>query len=271
MIKTNFHTHTHFCDGANSPREMVISAIEKGFTALGFSGHSYIENMNGCSLEERRLDEYYSQVMGLKEEFKDYLEIYCGLEQDVLSLPPTIKTDYLIGSVHNVVKNGVIYPIDMSITKFETIVKEVYDGSYLALAKDYFATVANVVDITNPTFIGHIDLISKFNERLGYSETQEYLEYAKKAVDKLLKTGVPFEINTGAMSRGYRTTPYPSLEILKMIKNGGGKIIFSSDCHKKEHIDYAFNFAEKIAVQTGFTEHYIITESGLKAEKLGIG
>ena len=36
---TNFHTHTVFCDGKNTPEEMVLSAIEKGFTALGFSGH----------------------------------------------------------------------------------------------------------------------------------------------------------------------------------------------------------------------------------------
>ena len=38
---TNFHTHTTFCDGQNTPEEMVLAAIEKGFSALGFSGHGY--------------------------------------------------------------------------------------------------------------------------------------------------------------------------------------------------------------------------------------
>ena len=40
MIKTSFHTHTTFCDGKNTPEEMVVAAIEKGFVALGFSTHS---------------------------------------------------------------------------------------------------------------------------------------------------------------------------------------------------------------------------------------
>ncbi len=35
----NFHTHTVFCDGRNTPEEVVLSAIEKGFSAIGFSGH----------------------------------------------------------------------------------------------------------------------------------------------------------------------------------------------------------------------------------------
>ena len=30
MIKCDLHTHTVFCDGKNTPEEMVLSAIEKG-------------------------------------------------------------------------------------------------------------------------------------------------------------------------------------------------------------------------------------------------
>ena len=38
-MKTNFHTHTKWCDGKNTPEEMIASAIEKGFDRLGFSSH----------------------------------------------------------------------------------------------------------------------------------------------------------------------------------------------------------------------------------------
>lgn len=34
----NFHTHTIFCDGKNTPEEIVLAEIEKRFSALGFSG-----------------------------------------------------------------------------------------------------------------------------------------------------------------------------------------------------------------------------------------
>ena len=53
MIKENFHTHTTFCDGSHSAEEMVLSAIEKGFTALGFSGHSQVKNSFWSMTEEK--------------------------------------------------------------------------------------------------------------------------------------------------------------------------------------------------------------------------
>ena len=40
-MKGNLHTHTTYCDGNNSPEEMVLDAISAGFNVLGFSGHSY--------------------------------------------------------------------------------------------------------------------------------------------------------------------------------------------------------------------------------------
>ena len=39
MIRANFHTHSTFCDGRNTPQQMVDRALELGFVALGFSGH----------------------------------------------------------------------------------------------------------------------------------------------------------------------------------------------------------------------------------------
>ena len=32
--------HTCYCDGKNTPEEMVQSAIEKGLSTVGISGHS---------------------------------------------------------------------------------------------------------------------------------------------------------------------------------------------------------------------------------------
>lgn len=35
---TNYHTHSIFSDGKNTPEEIVQKAIEKGFGAVGFFG-----------------------------------------------------------------------------------------------------------------------------------------------------------------------------------------------------------------------------------------
>ena len=40
-IKANYHTHTTYCDGESSPREIVDEAARLGMAELGFSGHSY--------------------------------------------------------------------------------------------------------------------------------------------------------------------------------------------------------------------------------------
>ena len=37
----DFHAHTCYCDGDNTPEEMVRSAAEKGLAAFGLSGHGY--------------------------------------------------------------------------------------------------------------------------------------------------------------------------------------------------------------------------------------
>ena len=78
------------------------------------------------------------------------------------------------------------------------------------------------------------------------------------AVDKVLKRLIPsgavFEINTGAMSKGYRTTPYPSEAILKKIKAGGGKVIISADTHGVDTVDFAFKDALRLAKLCGFDE-----------------
>ena len=38
-LKANYHTHTTFCDGADTPEEVVKEALRLGMTHLGFSGH----------------------------------------------------------------------------------------------------------------------------------------------------------------------------------------------------------------------------------------
>ena len=53
--------------------------------------------------------------------------------------------------------------------------------------------------------------------------------------------GVPFEINTGAISRGYQDNPYPSETVIKMIKERGGKFILNSDSHSVDTIAFEFD------------------------------
>ena len=56
-----------------------------------------------------------------------------------------------------------------------------------------------------------------------------------------------FEINTGAISRGYRTTPYLSTELLRHLRSINGRITVSSDAHSAADICCKFDMAERLA------------------------
>ncbi len=264
MITTNFHTHTVFCDGKNTPEEMVLAAIEKGFTALGFSGHSYFEPEKEINMSTEDQKEYIRQIEALKIKYGNKIKIFCGIEQDYYSEAPQFSYEYKIGSVHNILKNGKFLDVDWSAERTKNTVDNIYGGDFDSFAEDYFETVSDVLNKTNADIIGHIDLISKFNEQNGYCESERYLRAAERAVKKLIPYGKPFEINTGAMARGSKSIPYPSPSILKIIKENGGKIIFSSDCHDKDYLDFGFDKAVDLAKNIGFTEHGILTDCGIK-------
>ena len=106
MIKSNLHTHTTFCDGKNTPEDVVKEAIERGFDIIGFSAHAYTPTNSQWCLKKEREDAYAKEIIRLKEEYKDKIKILLGLELDYYSEVDTSQCDYTIGSVHYVYKNG---------------------------------------------------------------------------------------------------------------------------------------------------------------------
>lgn len=242
MINCDFHIHTTFCDGADSAEDIVIAAIGKKMKRIGFSGHSYTYFDERYCMTKSGTEEYKAEIERLKEKYKGKIEIFCGIEQDFYSEEPTDEYDYIIGSVHYLKKDGKFFELDESAKTLRDIVENHYGGDAYALAEDYFETVSNVVKKTGADIIGHFDLITKFNEadKMFDEKNARYIAAYKGAVDTLIPYDVPFEINTGAMSRGYRTSPYPSADILEYIRKKGGKTVLSSDSHKKETLCYMF-------------------------------
>ena len=38
----NLHTHSTYCDGKDTPEEIINAALDMGFDSVGFSSHSYM-------------------------------------------------------------------------------------------------------------------------------------------------------------------------------------------------------------------------------------
>ncbi len=254
MIEYDLHMHTTFCDGKNTPEEMILSGINKGLKTIGISGHCNTGFDESYCMTAPVMKAYFEELQRLKKAYEGKIKVLCGIEQDYFAGKPKLDFDYVIGSVHYIHKNGCYLSVDHNESITVNDVKEHYDGDYYAYAEDYYKLVGDVLNNTGADIIGHFDLITKFNE--GYKLFDEtnprYVNAWKAAVDKLLPYGKPFEVNTGAISRGYRTSPYPSLPILEYIKEKGGKVILSSDSHSAENICFEFDKWEKYIRDLGF-------------------
>ncbi|MBQ5649653.1 MAG: histidinol phosphate phosphatase, partial [Clostridia bacterium] len=112
----------------------------------------------------------------------------------------------------------------------------------------------------------HIDVITKLNELAGLFDTSNarYIAAAFSAVDVLCKSDMIFEINTGAIARGSRTTPYPAPDVLARIREKGGRILFSSDCHNKDFLLCGRELAIAAAKNAGFKEYAVLEHDGFK-------
>ncbi|MBQ7544453.1 MAG: histidinol-phosphatase [Synergistaceae bacterium] len=252
MILSDFHVHTTFCDGRDSPEDIVQEAIRRGMKKLGFSGHSYTPFDEEPCMSPEGTQAYIEEIRRLKDKYSGQIEILCGTECDYYSEIDAERYDYVIGSVHYVFLNGRYFCVEHTPELMEAFIHECHDDPYEA-AEKYFALVADVVRRTNASIIGHFDVLAKLNagSRFFDENNPRYVDAALSAADALLKTGRPFEINTGAVSKGYRDFPYPSLRILKYIAEHGGSVILSSDSHRKETLMYGFQKYEELARSLG--------------------
>ena len=270
MKLQNLHTHSEFCDGRNTMEEMVESAIEKGFSSLGFSSHSYMSFSTGKSLRPEMKPAYLEKIAFLKEKYKGIIDVYAGLEFEMLSEDDFKGYEYTIGSCHYFELDGQKINFDCSAKDVKNLVDTYFEGDGMKMVKEYYRLITKLPEYHNFDIVGHFDIITKNNEKvfLFDENSKEYMDIAKEALVALCEKIKIFEINTGPISRGYRTRAYPAKELLREIKLHGGHITVSSDCHNKEHLDANFTDAFKMAKECGFDEIMIFNGKEFVPEKI---
>ena len=261
--KQNLHVHSTFCDGKDTPAEMIEEAICRGFDSLGFSIHSRVL-YSPMRITDENIENYKAEIRRLKGEYKDKIKIFLGIEHDFYSDSSPLGFEYNLIAVHYLkTKNG-IRGFDRSLEATVDFVNENFDGDGMAFAKCYYDTLATAADKDKFDIIAHIDLVAKNNEKGRFfdEDSKEYLTYALDAIDAL-KGKVPFfEVNTGAVARGYRSSHYPKMELLKRLRELGFGATVSSDCHNKDYLDFAFDEARELLLEAGFKSKFVLSENG---------
>ena len=253
ITRSNVHSHTTFADGRDTAEEMVRAALALGFHTLGFSEHGHAD-YDDCCMAPAQEPEYRAEVRRLKAKYAGRLDILLGYEHDWLSPAHVSEYEYYIESVHYLPADGGYWSIDWTRPKLEAAIARHYGGDPYAMCRDYFDAVCRSIEGTGAAILGHIELVMKFNEKgdIFDPEDPRYLGPALACAELAARSGRLVEINTGAIARGYRTQPYPGPAMLRRIRECGGRVLLSSDCHNSDYLDCGFEDAAALAKACGF-------------------
>ena len=253
-MKTNYHAHTPWCDGEDPVAQVVRTAIERGFGEIGFSSHAMLpgEMEEDGSLTRATAAGYFAEVRALAKEFAGEIPVLCGVEADYVpgSAEPSraayaeFVPDYVIGSIHWVVApDGVPVPVDFSPETFFDGLRDHFGGSAEAFVRAYFRAERDMAAGFDFDMVAHPDLVRKFNAKHPwFDETASwYLGELEATADAVARAGVPVEVNTGAISRGWLDDAYPSKPFRDALRARGVRFVLSSDAHSADSIDAAFD------------------------------
>ena len=259
MVRANFHTHSCFCDGTGTPEEIANAAMEAGLDHLGFSGHVDISPVMDVPA-------YLAEVRRIQEKFRGKLDILCGGELDNMYPDRSPRGfDYLIGSVHHMKAGNEVLAVDWTEEIFLHLLNDYYGGDGYLLCRDYFRLVAATYGRGKCDFVGHFDLVTKFNSSLHFVNESDprYLKPAMEALEYLAREDLPLEINTKLAEKG---KIFPGSLLLKRLKELGGRIIFSSDAHRASDLLHGFSVGIALAKECGFDRASILSGKTGKAE-----
>ena len=233
---TNYHTHTVFCDGRDTPEAMVAAAIERGFTELGFSAHSDMLADPAA---------YRAEIRRLAEKYRGRIRILVGTEAE-LAKPFTRvpgEYDYVIGTWHCVTApDGVSVAFDHQPEILQDGLKNHFGGDSVAFVKKYFASLRSTLHL-DFDIVGHPDLVRKFNVKYPFFDegAEWYREELERTADAIAASGKIVEVNTGAISRGWLDDAYPSPLFRRLLRERGVRFVLSSDAHSADALDCAFD------------------------------
>ncbi len=277
-MKTNYHTHTTFCDGKNSPRQMIEAALEKGFCVLGFSSHSMYPHAADWHMPAVDHQEYFDCVRSLAQEFSGKIKIYAGLEADYIPemacdfdwAYKQFAPDYLIGSVHYLTNKNGFFTVDDKLEKVKEGLWRLYCNDGKKAVCEYFDRQRQMLSSQKITILGHADLVRIRNAALKFFDEGDswYKKELKATAKAAARAGVIVEINTGGLARGSIDDVYPSAEFLELFFKEGVPVTFSSDAHAADKLDFAFDRAELAAIRAGYTQAAYLEDGQIKFRDL---
>lgn len=245
---TNYHSHTEFCDGKSTMEELIVTAIEAGFSEWGISPHSPLPMLSRApwSLQIDKVDDYIAEAQRLKEKYADRIKVFIGMEIDYIdeNYNPSsdffqrLPLDFRIGSIHMLRSpvTGEPIDIDCDISEFKKRMDYHFSGSTQKITEAYFTAITAMVEAGGFDFIGHADKIFS-NTRLLSSKIADKKWY-KALMENFLQLckakNVTLEINTKAYEK--KGVFFPDERYFARMAELDIPVVINADVHRKEFI-----------------------------------
>ncbi|MDR1785492.1 MAG: histidinol-phosphatase [Spirochaetaceae bacterium] len=261
-MKTNYHTHSVFCDGSATAEEMVLAGIDAGLDIIGLSAHAMWPYSSLWHLPAGDYGAYAAEVRRLQGVYGDSITVLLGFEADYrppLSVPTRdtyaqFAPDFLIGSVHYIA--GGAFCVDAPADDVGRGLADRYRGNGKDLVRDYYGAVRECLRTCDFDIMGHIDVVRKRNGQIHFFDEGDswYRDELEETARAAAESAVIVEINTGGIARGAIDDVYPSGDFLSRLHAHGVPVMINSDAHVARDITCAFDRAKKAAKDAGYTE-----------------
>ncbi|MBI3315378.1 MAG: histidinol-phosphatase HisJ family protein, partial [Candidatus Omnitrophica bacterium] len=265
--KVDYHMHTPLCGHAvGEPGEYVEQAIKVGLSEIGFSDHAPLVSHEDprYTMSAAQLPRYHAMIEKVQKSYKKF-SIKLGLEADFVpgfedktrAILSGYPYDFVIGSIHFIDAWAFDDPDPAQKVKWkEKDIDQVYRDYYKLLR---LSALSGFYDI-----MGHVDLVKKFGYRPLGDMTKDIRETAKV----FKETGVAIEINTSGLRKPVKEI-YPSLGALKIYREEGVPVTFSSDSHDPKDVGRDYDKAAVLAKEAGYTEYLVFKKRKIeRVEKL---
>ncbi len=221
----NYHTHTFRCHHATgTERGYIETAIAGGMKYMGFSDHAPFafpdgnESAHRIYMSERFA--YAEHIRGLREEYKDRIDIKIGFEMEyyplyfkqMLKIALEAGGEYLILGQHSVN------------SRFEkgTVVADPTDST--ELLDRYVEEACEGMETGVFSYLAHPDIVNFTGNR------EYYLNKMKKICETSNKCGIPLELNfLGLRSDRH----YPAPDFWEMVGQYGCEVVYGCDAHDR--------------------------------------
>jgi histidinol-phosphatase (PHP family) len=244
----DYHNHTKLCKHAEGEvYQYVEKAISLGITEMAFTDHMPLPNDFDIAhrMSETEMNIYVEWVKQVQSRYPE-IKILFGIEADYYEGFEKYSEKYLrqydfdlvIMSIHFLKgwpEGSWVFNYDFPDRTFEDIYTE------------YLKTITNGIRTGLFDIIGHLDIV----KTPGHSMAQLLPDELSKVMQEINKQNMVLEIN----SSGFRKKvgePYPSLEMLDIIKENNVSICVGSDSHSPDQVGLKFDEIYESLNQNGF-------------------